>query len=301
MKFARLVFGFFLIALVWPPISHSQDSSVTASQTGGSGTPPKFLNIVHETLQPGKNSASDAEEAAILRGYNRAKIPAYWIEWESVTGLPEVLALNFFDSFEQAEQAIGALGAALAAHPELAKMQDHKLQANTISVRNVFTLRRDDLSYGVINFAKARLLRLTTIEVRPGYEAEFVEGARNIVAATKSAGADASWAVYEVNAGMPSPTFLYLTPMRSLKEIDAAAARRNLYEGAKADAFQQRLQEIARSAYASTESQIYFVRRELSHVSKEFAAGDPEFWSPPAEPSSGTTATRKPPALEKKP
>jgi hypothetical protein len=40
------------------------------------------------------------------------------------------------------------------------------------------------------------------------------------------------------------------------------------------------MQQIAREAYASTESNLYSIKPEKSHVSKEFAAGDPEFWTP---------------------
>lgn len=40
------------------------------------------------------------------------------------------------------------------------------------------------------------------------------------------------------------------------------------------------MQQIAREAYARTESNLYSINPEKSHVSKEFAAGDPEFWTP---------------------
>ena len=43
-------------------------------------------------------------------------------------------------------------------------------------------------------------------------------------------------------------------------------------------AVQQRLQEIARSAYDSIETNIYFVNPQLSHMPKDFTAEDPAFW-----------------------
>src|SRR5205807_124187 len=45
----------------------------------------------------------------------------------------------------------------------------------------------------------------------------------------------------------------------------------------------ERMQQIAREAYAQTESNLYAISPEKSHVSKEFAAGDPEFWTPRPE------------------
>ena len=40
----------------------------------------------------------------------------------------------------------------------------------------------------------------------------------------------------------------------------------------------RRMEQIAREAYESTESNLYAVSPETSHVLKEFAAGDPQFW-----------------------
>jgi len=274
--FKKLVFLFFGLSLGLSPMVRGQSTSSAA--TAGPGAQPKFLNVIHMALQPGKNSAHAEQEAAIVRGYSESRIPVYWLEWDSVTGPSGALYLNLFDSFEQAENTGAAMGAGLAANPKLAKMQEQLLLDHVTSLQTVFTLLRDDLGYGTVNFAKARLLRVTTIEIRPGHEGEFVEAARGIRAASEKAHAEVAWAVYEVNAGMAGPAFLYITPMRSMKEIDDAVARRNLYEDAKSDAFQQRLREIARSAYTTTESQIYAVGREQSHVSKEFAGEDPKFW-----------------------
>jgi len=48
----------------------------------------------------------------------------------------------------------------------------------------------------------------------------------------------------------------------------------------------KRLQQIARESYVNTESNLYAVNSEMSHVSKEFAAGDPNFWTPMTIPAA---------------
>jgi len=55
--------------------------------------------------------------------------------------------------------------------------------------------------------------------------------------------------------------------------------RRDRLREAEGDAA-ERMQQIAREAYVHTESNLYAVSPEKSHVSKEFAAGDPKFWTP---------------------
>ena len=297
MRVFRVIVAFFIVSLLLTSTLRPQEPTTVMSSPGA---PPKFLNVIHMALQPGKNSAHHEQEAAIVRGYRESKIPVYWLEWDSVTGPSGALYLNLFDSFEQAENAGAAMSAGLAANPQLAKMQGQLLLDNVTSLQTVFTLLRGDLGYGTVNFAKARLLRVTTIEVRPGHEGEFVEAARSIRAASERTHAGVAWAVYEVNAGMAAPAFLFVTPMRSMKEIDDAVARRNLYEDAKGDTFQQKLRDFAQSAYVKTESQIYSIGREQSHVSKEFADQDPEFWSPEATQSSGKAAPSDLAASKKK-
>ena len=87
--------------------------------------------------------------------------------------------------------------------------------------------------------------------------------------------------------GTPSPTFFAFVPMRTLAQNDDLLNLRDLVHEAEGEA-DERMQQIARAAYAHTESNLYAISPEKSHVSKEFAAGDPEFWTPkPTAPMSG--------------
>jgi hypothetical protein len=78
---------------------------------------------------------------------------------------------------------------------------------------------------------------------------------------------------------MPSPTFFAFVPMRTLAQNDDLLNLRDRLHEAEGEAA-ERVQEIARAVYVHTKSNLYAVSPEKSHVSKEFAAGDPEFWTP---------------------
>lgn len=82
--------------------------------------------------------------------------------------------------------------------------------------------------------------------------------------------------MYLVNVGMPSPTFFAFVPMRTLAQNDDLLNLRDLLHEANGEAA-DRKQHIARAAYPHTESNLYAISPEKSHVSKEFAAGDPAF------------------------
>jgi hypothetical protein len=249
------------------------------------GSPPRYINVVHERLKPGRGAAYDGMLSSIRGGYERFNIQAYWIELRSFTGPDESFALNFFDSFGDAEKMAGSLAAAVAAHPELAGLQDRLLEENISSTTNIIAERVDAISSraGTINFAKMRLLHLTVFKIRPGHEAEFAEAAKNIADAYEKVEGSPAWVMYAVNAGAATPCYLMLTALSSLKDEDAAAARRAPAMEAAGPAVQQRLQEIARAAYDSIETNIYIVNPYLSHMPQDFTALDAAFWA--AKPS----------------
>lgn len=262
--------------------------------------PPKFLNMVHQELKPGRMGAYDELETSIARIYNREGIPVFWVELESVTGPREVLYLNLFDSSEEMAKAMEALNAGLAAHPELVQMQDRLLQDNTSNGTTVLGVRRNDMGYraNTIDFSKMRVLRLSTVFAHPGYERAFMETEWSLSEASEKVHARSAWAVYEVVGGLPEPAFVIVTPMQSLQEIDDIFETDQSVKKTEGGALQQHLQELARVAYGTSDTRLFSVGQKMSHVSKGFALGDPDFWTPAtiAAPPAGAGKSDKPPA-----
>jgi hypothetical protein len=262
------------------------------------GAPPQMLVLVHQQFLPGKAAERHGLEVAISRASNQLDVPNSWIDLESISGRSEALFFDPFDSFEQVDTAFAAWGRIFATHPELARMQD-ELKALVSKERTVIAVRRDDIGFRhmSIDFSKARFLRVLEVRLHPGHESEFVEAFRNLGRAYESIKADTPWVVYQVNVGLPSPTFLVFLPMRSLKKNDDLLDwRRSIREAAGQQA-SDRAEQIARDAYVETESNLYAISPETSHVSSDFAAGDPEFWSaksPAAKPASRKDSDAKP-------
>lgn len=258
---------------------------LTAQQAAQSnspvGAPPKIMNIVYQALIPGKEAAYSSQLSRIARIYNRASIPVYWIESSSATGDTRTMTLNFFDSFADMDTTIDSLNNAMAAHPDLVNLQEDLL-TNTSSQTNSFAVRRDDIGYraATIDFSKARILRVATVIVRQGSEAEFEEAMKSLAAAYEKVNADSPWVLYQVNAGAPSTTFVFFMPMRSMQEMDEYIARGKSLSAAEGPEVQERLRQAARNAYLSWDSELFFVGPQQSHVPTAFAAGDPGFWIP---------------------
>lgn len=255
--------------------------------------PPKLVVLVYQRFPLDKMAASVKALAAAARACANLDVPNSWIVMDSVTGEPEVLSFDPFDSFAHVNKAFAEWGPLYATHPELAKAQAQIMGALQ-SQRTIVAVRRDDLSYRAdrIDLSKARFLRVLEVRLHPGREAEFAEAFQKLRAAYEKIDSDLPWVVYQVNVGTPSPAFFALVPMRTLAQNDDLLNNREKLREAEGEAA-ERMQQIAREAYAQTESNLYAISPEKSHVSKEFAAGDPKFWTPKPPAPVKTTAKEK--------
>jgi hypothetical protein len=276
MMIANLAAAAAALTLTIAGVVAGQTKEASESKTA----PPKLLVLVYQTFSFDKGSDRDKWEIGMARACQKLQVPNSWIVLESITGEPEVLSFDPFDSFAQLEKPVAEWGRIYAAHPELGRLQAH-INAALVSQRTVIAVRREDLSYRAnrIDLSKARFLRVLEVRLHPGRDNEFAEAFQKLSAAYERTESNLPWVVYQVNLGMPSPTFLTFVPMRALGQNDDLLNRRESLHAAEGEAA-ERMQQIAREAYARTESNLYSVNPEKSHVSKEFAAGDPEFWTP---------------------
>jgi hypothetical protein len=243
--------------------------------------PPKVLLVVHQQIKFGHEDERRKLEISLTRACDRLDVPNSWIDLESLTGEPEALFFDPFDSFEHLEKAAAGWGQLFLTHPDLARMQQ-QIKTLVTSEKTIVAVRRDDLGFRPqsIDLSKARFLRVLEVRLHPGYESEFVEAFKTLADAYEKIKADTPWVVYQVNVGMPTPTFLVIVPLRALKQNDDLLNWRKSIREAEGEEAIHRTEEIARGAYDSTESNLYAISPEMSHVSKDFAGGDLEFWSP---------------------
>jgi hypothetical protein len=255
--------------------------------------PPNILVLVHQEFKFDSGSAREKLDAQIARACSQLDVPNQWIDLESVTGPPERISFDPFDSFADIDDAYAAWPKIYASHPEIGGLQE-ELRGTETKERTIIAVRRNDLSYqaGSIDLSKARFMRILEVRLLQGHEADFAEAFKTLRSAYAKIKADTYWVVYQVNVGMPLPTFLAFVPMNSLKQNDDLLSYRPLLREAEGETAANRMEQIAKEAYASTESNLYAIRPDLSHVSKDFAEGDPDFWVPkpiasrlPAEPA----------------
>src|SRR5437016_14384848 len=272
-----------LLALAYSSISWGQDNR-TVNPTPA---PPNLLLLVRQEIQYGKANARKKLGVAIARACNRLDVPNSWIDLQSLTGPREMLFFDPFDSFEQLEQSLDGWKQIYAAHPDLARMQE-EIDSLLTSERTIVAVRRDDLGYHAdnIDLSETRFMRVVEVRLAPGHESEFAETFKILGEAYEKIKADSPWVVYQVKLGMQSPGFLIFMPMYALKQNDDLLSWQENLREAEGEEAMQRLQQIARESYVNTESNLFVGNSEMSHVSKEFEAGDPNFWTPMTIPAA---------------
>ena len=276
-------FGAILFSLACARILAAQD----AKPANPAAAPPNVLLLVHQDFLPGRAGDRQKLETNIARACDRLEVPSFWIDLQSLTGPREALFFDTFDSFEHMEQSDAGWSQFYSAHPDLAKIKD-QIDGLVESERKIVAIRRDDVGYLTdnIDLSETRFLRILEVRLFPGHEGDFVESLRILADAYKKINADAPWLVYQANLGMSSPAFLILMPMSELRQNDDLLSWRDNLLGAESEDGAERLKQIARESFVSTESNLYTVRPEMSHVSKEFAAEEADYWRHKTEPSA---------------
>ncbi len=197
----------------------------TATPSPETGVTPNTLLLYRADLIPGKEAAYAQTEADIVHGYANAKIPVYWLALQSATGSPHVLYFDGFDTFAEIEKAGTDVAEGLNTYPELATLQQ-KLQEFVTATRTIMAFRRDDLSYHLnkVDLAKARYVRVSVFQLRPGYEDEFADAFRARARVHEANDIETPWMVYQVHSGLTLPAFNVSLAMSYLSGLSVAAA-----------------------------------------------------------------------------
>jgi len=212
--------------------------------------PPATLNIVHHKLKRGTPASYQSLEASIVSAYDRAKVPIYWLTFQSVKDPRDVLYLNLFDAPSDLDRATEMYRSLAPAHPELTRLST-RLSSMLDAQSSLLTTRRDDVSFTRtdVDFSTMRAVMLATFRVKAGHEGQFIDAIR------KAGGGGAPWIVYESTA---DPTFVLVWPLKSRSEARGASLPRPLRE--------------LRRTYARSEVGVYALAPAMTRTPTEFFA-----------------------------
>jgi hypothetical protein len=242
--------------------------------------PPPVIQIQRELVKEGKFAAHEKTEAAYVRAFRKADFPGHYLALSPLSGANEVWFIEAFPSFEMSEKWQGeSEKQPLKSAIEEADAQDGALRERSNSMWAVY---RPQLAYRAdkLDVGKMRFVRVFTYHVRLGHTAEFMAEAAVVIRAYDRANADRSFLGYEVKAGAPAGTFLFLEGLTSLKPLDDADALNQAFASALGADGLKKLNEFDAAAVSLEEVNLFQVSPKMSYVSKTTEDEDPAFWRP---------------------
>jgi hypothetical protein len=271
------------------------------AQTATANMPSKVLWIFHEDVKVARGSAHNKVEQGFARFWTKAQVQPF-VAMEAISGnatqVSFVSGYESFAAFEEDYQAFGkAIRGSLKAEYDDLERQEAEL---VNSVRSSVVRFRPDLSYRpdryMANLPKDRYVEVTVMQTLPEREESFANGAKMYRSVYEKLNIDMPWVVYEAAEGLPSGTYLVITPMKSLKEIDDVMAMESQIVAAFGEEALKSMNKESANLFVSIESNLYSFSPEMSHAPKVFVDTDPEFWTPKASSASMPARSAKKPA-----
>jgi hypothetical protein len=269
-------------------------SAQSRTPANPSATPPSVLRLVRQEATIARNAEKEKLQTAMSRACDRLESPSSWINLQSLSGSAETVLFEPFDSYQHWGQSLAEWGEFYMRHPDVARLQEEKDRISG-GESKTFALRRDDVGYlaDTIDLSEMHYMRVLEVRLFAGHEDEFVESLGLLSDAYKKVQADTPWVVYEVDMGTTTSTFLILFPLATLAQNDNLLSIKSALLEAEGGEAVEHAKQVARESYASTQSTLYAVKPALSHVPKEFAEGDPDFWRSALTPSSRPSSRSK--------
>jgi hypothetical protein len=216
-----------------------------------------------------------------MRPYASAQAAVNVLGMRSITGVPEtwlVEAHYSFASVEDLDQRLAALAPVRTSGEGIEPLQDDVLAP----ARTMLALYRPNWSFRPLEavklLAKARYFQVSVFRIRAGSEAEFGEVIRLRRATADAINLDRPDLAFQVMSGAPAGTFVFLSPIASLRTMDEGVNPVPVYAEGIAAARQKEGKQIASDVELGREHLLFRVEPKISYVADDFAQADPAFW-----------------------
>lgn len=262
-----------------------------AQTTGLPTSQPTLVTIIREDVKVGRAADHQRIEAGWPAAFARAKSPDYYLAMVSMTGLPEAWYIVPSASHTAIAEGMKRDDADATLSAELQRLS--RADAEVVnSVRTIQAVARPDLSTGKYpDLARQRFWEIIIFRVRPGHEDEFAAAAKAYGTAAQRAAPNTSFRVYEVIAGMLTPTYIVFSSVENYADFDRMMADGlKTMQGFSSDEMTA-LTKFSRDGLLNSETNRFRLDPKQSYVSAETRATDAAFWGPPPAPARPRTGT----------
>ena len=252
---------------------------------------PKIIQIYKDEVKMGSQMTYDNLIRQVRQTVNSSNAGLYWVAATPITGHAGTVSfVSFYENYAEVEAGGKAWEKATAPLMKDASF-NRELGQSIGSSKAIIARYREDLSYRPekLDLATATTWELGVVKIKPGTGMDFADIEKEAVELHKRGNIDEHWVVYQVEYGASEPTFLFLTGLKSLAELDT-----DLKEAHKAvftDSVRRRFSATAREVVTSETALLLAVRPDISRAPQTLVAANPTFWTAKEEPT--TVARRK--------
>jgi hypothetical protein len=259
----------------------------------GQGLPtsqPEYLQIIREDVKVGRGAEHAKVEAGWAAAYERSKSADYYLGMTSLTSTEAWFVLP--------SSSFKAMGEAMARDngPVLGPELDRLRRADGELVsgwRGVLLRARPDLSGGTYpDIGKQRHWNIGVFRMRPGGQQVFADIAKAYGSAAQRAGRTIGFRVYEVAAGMPTPTYFVFSSVQGFGDFDTLHDQDVATLGEMLKGADEKMMATWNEKLINAENFVLSLNAELSYVPADVRAADPAFWG--KKPASPKAAPAKP-------
>lgn len=240
-----------------------------AALAQGPSDPPPILELVQK---PGY-------AASAIRPYAEANAAVNVLGLSAVTGLPETWFLEMhpnFASLEALDQALNAAGA-----PRAAAVSEGGTDDILAPARTLIAVYQPQWSYrpdqAVRQLPHARYMQVTVYRIRNASEAAFAKIVDLRRGNLESLNLNRPDMAYEIVSGAPAGTYIFLSPVATLRTLDEGVPNTPTYAQGLATE-RAKVMSNTPASDISREHLLFRMEPRLSYVSDDFAAVNPEFW-----------------------
>lgn len=264
---------------------------------------PKLIRLSKFEVKIGKMDEFTGLSHQVKQALNAGNADYHFVAATPIAGPGGVVDfLAFYDDYGQIEKSMKSYyetTTALMKTAEFSRGASDSVQG----AQGIIAKFRPDLSYNPqkLDLANATSWELTMIRLKPGYSRDFEDLEKQSIELHQKGNIDEHWVVYQVQYGAQTPSFIFLTALKSLADLDTD--RKAAHEAVFTEAVRRQFSRIFKEAGDSEQSTILTVRPDLSRPPKTLVAANPTFWErrKNQRPWPPRRARRRPPACNRQP
>jgi hypothetical protein len=240
---------------------------------------PKLIRLSKFEIKMGKTEEFASLNRQVRQALNTGGANYHYIAATPLTGNSGVTEFfGFYDNYGEIEQAMKSFSqstGALLRSTEFSRGASDAIQG----MHGIVAKFRPDLSYNPqkLELANATSWEMSFVRLKPGYSRDFEDLEKQSIELHQKGNIDEHWVVYQVEYGAQTPSFIFLTALKSLADLDVD--RKAAHEAVFTEAIRRQFMRTFKDAGDFEQRTILTVRPDLSRPPQTLVAANPSFWT----------------------